>query len=117
LWVIESSEDTSCLFVVSRGYPSPPSEIQVWTTNQDLQYFTIPIKEGGSEIIGADAMNGEMLILARRLLPGGSRDSLKILNRYGDAVHSTNISAMPTDIHWDPSRHEILIGADELWDY
>ncbi len=110
------SEDTSSLFFVSRGYSSPPSVIEVWSTNRNSQHFAIPIKQNGDEILDVDLVNGEILVLIRRLLSNGWQDSLEILNRSGETEHSTNILAT-AGTYWDPLRHEVFVTPDELWDY
>jgi hypothetical protein len=114
------SEDTSCLFLLSRAYPSPPAGIEVWSTNQNL-HSTIPTKQSGSQVENIDSVNGEILLLARqRTLLTNSwqwQHSLKILSLSGETKCSTNILSRDGRLYWDPVRREVFVPPKNIWDY
>jgi hypothetical protein len=88
--------------------------VEVHSSSGSKTQWSIPLERNWEKFVDAEVVDGEVLILSRRLMANGADEEVKLINMNGETVHSQKISAFTAEGLWDPSRHEILFAPSEF---
>ena len=120
------TEDASKLLLIpywkNTGVGTPNFTGEIWNTNSTKDKFTIPTELKEGNLLDAELIDGEILLMWRNYLSKEGVDGVKLLNTRGEILYSGIISATTHGNLWNIKRHQMLFphwtgsGSDgELW--